>query len=117
MAHAPSRRLARRGLAALLLAAALLPAAGAQAQPADDWSVQRDPFDKSVVARLKGLLARNPSDADALAKLLGMYRRYRTVELLRSEYDAALAKKPDDWATLVVLGRLALAAGDSATVR
>ena len=36
MAHAPSRRLARRGLAALLLAAALLPAAGAQAQPADD---------------------------------------------------------------------------------
>ncbi len=117
MASAPRSRRprSRRGLAALLLAAALLPAARAHAQPADDWSVTRDPFDKGVIARLKGILARNPSDADALAKLLGMYRRYRTVELLRSEYDAALAKKPDDWATLVVLGRLALAAGDSAT--
>ncbi len=116
MAHALApRRLARRGLAALLLAAALLPAARVEAQPADDWSVQRDPFDKSVVARLKGLLARNPSDADAMAKLLGLYRRYRTLELLRSEYDAQLEKQPTDWATLVVVGRLALTVGDSAT--
>ncbi|HVV81942.1 MAG TPA: HEAT repeat domain-containing protein [Kofleriaceae bacterium] len=111
MARTPSRR----GLAALVLAAALGPAAAAHAGPADDWSVTRDPFDKGVIARLEGLLARNPNDADALAKLLGMYRRYRTVDLLRQEYDAKLAKSPDDWSTLVVVGRLALAAGDSAT--
>ena len=112
MGSLPSRR---PRLAALLLTAALVPAAAAHAQPGDDWSVTRDPFDKGVVARLKGLLARNPNDADALAKLLGLYRRYRTIELLRTEYDAQLAKKADDWATLVVIGRLALAAGDSAT--
>lgn len=106
----------RRALAALLVAAALpaLSTGRAQAQ-ADDWSIKRDPFDPGVVARLKGLLARNPNDADALAKLLGLYRRYRTVDLLRGEYEAALGKKPGDWATLVVLGRLALAAGDRAT--
>jgi tetratricopeptide (TPR) repeat protein len=114
----PASRTARRGLvAAILLASSLaadaLAPAAAHAQ-ADDWSVTRDPFDKSVVARLKGILARNPNDGDALAKLLGMYRRYRSVQLLRDEYDAALAKKPGDWSTLVVRGRLALATGDSA---
>ena len=81
----------------------------------DDWGVTRDPFDKKVVAKLKGILARNPSDADALAKLLTMYRRYRTVAQLRDEYEAVLAKKPDDWASLVVLGRIARGQGDDVT--
>ncbi|MEZ4404555.1 MAG: tetratricopeptide repeat protein [Kofleriaceae bacterium] len=98
-------------LAAALVVAAVTPALA----QGDDWSVTRDPFDKGVIARLKGILARNPSDADALAKLLTMYRRYRTVALLRSEYDAALAKQPDDFATLVVIGRLAKADNDAAT--
>lgn len=108
----------RRTAAAVVAAAAV--AAVTVALPAtavaqgDDWSVTRDPFDKAVVARLKGILARNPSDADALAKLLTMYRRYRTVALLRGEYEAALARKPDDWATLVVLGRIARGQGDDA---
>lgn len=97
----------------------VLSAAAAAAPPAhaqgDDWDVQRDPFDKSVVARLKGILARNPSDGDALAKLLNLYRRYRTVALLRTEYETALASKPDDFATLVVLGRLARNERDDAT--
>ncbi len=109
-------RSTQRRIAAVLLGAAvslsMLPARAALAQADDDWSVTRDPFDKAVVGKLKGILARNPNDADALAKLLGLYRRYRTVQLLRDEYDAALVKKPTDWPTLVVLARLARATGD-----
>ncbi len=102
----------RRFATAVIVAAiALGPPTGAAAQ-GDDWSVERDPFDKAVVGKLKGILARNPSDADALARLLTMYRRYRTVAQLRGEYEALLAKKADDWATLVVLGRIARGQGD-----
>ena len=109
-------RRSHRRLGAVLLGAALVLAAvaPAAAQPDDDWDVRRDPFDKAVVAKLKGILARSPNDADALAKLLGLYRRYRTVQLLRDEYEAALVKKPGDWATLVVLARLARTSGDDA---
>ncbi len=80
----------------------------------DDWGVQRDPFDRNVIARYKGMLASNPHDASALAKLLEMYRRYRTVDLLKEEYGKILDKTPDDWATLVVVGRLNHATGDDA---
>lgn len=100
-------------LAATAVAAAL-PAA-AWAQPDDDWNVTRDPFDKAVIGKLKGILARNPNDADALAKLLSLYRRYRTVELLRKEYADALAAKPTDVSLLVVSGRLARSDRDDAT--
>src|SRR3954470_765810 len=94
--------------------AALAPVAtNAHAQGAD-WGVTRDPFDKSVIARYKALLAKNPHDAAALAKLLEMYRRYRTVDLLKEEYGKALEKNANDWSTLVVLGRLSQATGDDA---
>src|SRR5213078_4692020 len=69
----------------------------------------RDPFDKTVIARYKAILAKDPHDAQALAKLLEMYRRYRTVDLLKEEYG-----KGTDWSALVVLGRLAHATGDDA---
>jgi tetratricopeptide (TPR) repeat protein len=95
-----------------LVAAAFCPAS-TQAQP-DDWQVRRDPFDKSVVARYKGILNRQPHDAGALAKLLELYRRYRTVDLLISEYQATLTKKPNDWAALVVLARIHRTTGDEA---
>src|SRR5213078_3753922 len=74
----------------------------------------RDPFDKTVIARYKAILAKDPHDAPALAKLLEMYRRYRTVDLLKEEYGKVLEKSPGDWAALVVLGRLAHATGDDA---
>ena len=90
-------------LAGALLAAQALPAA---AQNGDDWEVKHDPFDQKVVSRYKGILAKNPHDAGALAKLLSMYRRYRTVEKLEGEYKKALEKKPSDYATLAVLGHL-----------
>ena len=100
-------------LVAATLAVTAAPAAPVHAQP-DDWAPTRDPFDKTVVARYKAILARNPSDAGALAKLLAMYRRYRTVEQLEAEYRKALEKTPGDWATLVVLAHLGQATGDAA---
>src|SRR5688500_125420 len=98
-----------RLLLALALAAA--PVAPVFAQPTD-WGVKRDPFDKTVVARYKGILASNPHDGKALAKLLEMYRRYRTVDLLKEEYQKVLDKDGKNWAALVVLGRLMRTTGD-----
>src|SRR3954464_12133762 len=96
-----------------LLACALATAAPpvAVAQPAD-WGVTRDPFDKNVIARYKAILARNPHDASALAKLLEMYKRYRTIDLHKEEYGKVVDKNPADASALVVLGRLNKATGD-----
>jgi tetratricopeptide (TPR) repeat protein len=109
------RRFVTAVTVAAVSAALGLAAPGAALAQNDDWSVERDPFDKAVVAKLKGILARNPNDADALARLLTLYRRFRTVALLREELDAVLARKPEDWATLVVLGRIARGQGDDTT--
>src|SRR5690348_4443173 len=79
---------------------------------AGDWGVTRDPFDPQVIATHKRFLAQNPHDASALANLLKMYRQYRTVELLRDEYQKLLDKSPDDWSVLVVLGHIQHKMGD-----
>ncbi len=86
--------------------AALAPAIPTAAQPGGDWSVKRDPFDQRVVARYKAILAKHPDDAGALAKLVALYRRYRTVAKLVGEYEQALAGKPDSFALNAVLGYL-----------
>lgn len=99
-------------LGCALAAASIAAPQQAAAQPADDWGVKRDPFDKSVIAKYKAILARNPHDATALAKLLDMYRRYRTVDLLRDEYTKVLDKKPDDVNAMIVIGRLHRMTGD-----
>ena len=103
------RRL-RYVVAALL---ALAPLAPVSAAP-DDWGVTRDPFDKNVIARYKAILARNPHDASALAKLLEMYKRYRTIDLLKEEYGKLLDKDAANSSALIVLGRLHKATGDEA---
>lgn len=99
---------------ALAPIAATVREAGAQA---GDWGVKRDPFDKSVVARYKAILGKNPHDASALAKLLELYRRYRTVDLLKEEYGKTLEKDPANWSALVVMGRLHRAIGDDQRAR
>src|SRR5262245_34331857 len=98
------------GLARLFLALALGVAAVA-AQPSaasaqGDWTVKRDPFDRRVIARYKAILAKNPADRDALNKLVGMYKRYRTLALLVDEYTKELAKNPNDFSDLLVLGHI-----------
>jgi tetratricopeptide (TPR) repeat protein/HEAT repeat protein len=94
-------------LACLLTTAPALTAAPrlAHAQ-ADDWGVKRDPFDQKVIGQYKRFLVGNPHDASALANLLKLYRQYRTLDLLRDEYQKLLDKSPSDWATLVVLGHI-----------
>ncbi len=92
--------------------AALVTAPDAAHAQAGDWGVTRDPFDRTVNARYKAILARNPHDGNALARLREAYRRYRKVELLVEEYEAQLGKNPDDVAAMIVLGRLQRMAGD-----
>jgi tetratricopeptide (TPR) repeat protein len=104
----------RKTLLVAALAAVAGSAAPVLAQPADDWNVTQDPFDRSVIARYKAILARNPHDAGALAKLLEMYRRYRTIDLLKGEYQKILDKTPADGAALVVMARIARTTNDLA---
>src|ERR1700733_3368554 len=86
----------------------------AGAQPAGDWGVKRDPFNPVDIARYKAILRANPHDAAALAKLLELYRRYRTIDLLKDEYGKLLDKTADDVPALIVMGRLQHTTGDDA---
>src|SRR5215468_6535904 len=99
---------------AVMPIAGLLTAPSARAQPVGDWGVKRDPFNQTDIARYKAILRGNPHDASALAKLLEMYRRYRTIDLLKDEYAKILEKTDDDVSALIVMGRLQRATGDDA---
>ena len=101
-----------RRLRLFVVAALSLGAPSVALAQADDWGVTRDPFDKQVIARYKAILARNPHDGTALARLLDLYRRYRTVDLLKDEFGKVLAKSPADTATMIALGRLHRMTGD-----
>ncbi|WP_199350892.1 tetratricopeptide repeat protein [Haliangium ochraceum] len=90
----------------------MLPPASALAQ--GDWSVRRDPFDRKVIARYKAILARNPGDRGALRKLIQLYSRHRTLDLLVREYQRAVAQAPKDADAAVVLGHLHLHRGERA---
>jgi tetratricopeptide (TPR) repeat protein len=105
-----------RRIALLVTALLALPlfAPPAHAQD-DDWEVTHDPFDKKVIAKYKAILKKNPHDSGALAKLLSMYKRYRTVDLLEGEYKKELDKNPSSFSALVVMGYLAKQANDDAT--
>ncbi|HUS27899.1 MAG TPA: tetratricopeptide repeat protein [Kofleriaceae bacterium] len=81
---------------------ATLGSAQALAQPAGDWGVKRDPFDLTVVARYRAILAKNPYDVGALDQLHQMYSRYRTAYELEKSYSSST-----DWATAVVYARIA----------
>ena len=96
----------------MAIALAAIPAAPALAQPAGDWGVKRDPFNPTDIARYKAILRGNPHDAGALAKLLELYRRYRTLDLLKDEYGKQADK--DDVSAMIVLARLHKATGDDA---
>lgn len=86
----------------------------ASAQPAGDWGVKRDPFNQNDIARYKAILRSNPHDGSALAKLLELYRRYRTIDLLKDEYQKVLDRSTGDASALVVMGRLQHTTGDDA---
>lgn len=80
---------------------------------ADDWSVKRSPFDARLVGRYKSLLERRPNDGYALAKLIKLYRRHRTVGALLKEYRSKAKARPKSFALQVIAGHLHRRAGDS----
>ena len=77
----------------------------------DDWDVKRDPFDRQVINKYKAILRRSIGDKAALNKLVRLYRSYRTIKLLISEYEKVLAKTPDNFTALAVLGHIWLNQG------
>lgn len=100
-------------LALVALALAPLSAVRGIAHAQDDWGVKRDPFDRKIIARYKGILERNPNDANALRKLVQLYRKHRSIALLTREYQARVDRRPDDFSALVVLGHLSVQTGDT----
>ncbi len=76
----------------------------------DDWEVGTGTggIDECAIEGYKKILVKDPFDAGALAKLL----RWKKAGPLSAEYEKKLAKKPDDYATLVVLARLSKMQGD-----
>jgi len=101
---------------AWLITGALLASSGvsARAQPGD-WTVQRDPFDRTVIARYKAILSRTPHDRMALSALVSLYKRHRSVDLLVREYETAADS--GDATDLVVLARLVRSRGDNPRAR
>lgn len=96
----------------LLLGGTLLVSAPVRAQ-GDPWSVRRSAFDPRVVARHKAMLRRSPSDAKALAKLVGLYRKHRTLDKLVGEFRAEARAQPKSYALALILARLQLKAGEA----
>jgi tetratricopeptide (TPR) repeat protein/HEAT repeat protein len=91
------------GFALLLTAACLL--AGTRAH-ADDWEIRRSDFDPRIIGRYKAILARSPNDGYALNKLIGLYRKHKTVAALLAEYRTAAKAQPRSFGLQVILGHL-----------
>jgi tetratricopeptide (TPR) repeat protein len=96
---------------ALVLALHVAALAPVYAQPAD-WGVRRDPFDRTLIARYKAILVRQPHDPLALSALVSLYKRHRTIDLLVREYEEA-HESGETASTAVVLARLARNAHDN----
>jgi HEAT repeat protein/tetratricopeptide (TPR) repeat protein len=98
----------RRALATALLGTVLAGSPFVQQVHAqdDDWEVKQNPFDPRIVNRYKALLEKNPNDAQALKRLIGLYSKYSTLDKLIAEYEAKHAKKPDSFAFAMILGHL-----------
>ena len=87
------------------LSLAGLPLAPSLAQ-ADDWQVSRSEFDPRIIAALKAELHRRPEDLALLRRLLGLYRRYRSVDALVAELrESAGAERASGWDAYLVAGR------------
>ncbi|MBW2733398.1 MAG: tetratricopeptide repeat protein [Deltaproteobacteria bacterium] len=80
---------------------------------ANDWTLKRSPFDARLVGRYKQLLERRPNDGYALAKLIKLYRRYRTVGALLKEYRAKANSRPKSFPLQVIAGHLHRRTGDT----
>ncbi len=88
------------GVAGTLTAVAPRPA-----KADDDWSVTKDPFNLTIVNRYKALLFKNPEDGMALRKLLELYGKYRSVDLLLKEMTKK-AGPAEPWQVDQIIGHI-----------
>ena len=88
-----------------LIAFAALAAASSRSH-ADDWAIQRNPFDPRLVARYKRLLESQPNSSYALDRIVRLYRTHSTAKRLLAEYEGKARAKPRSFALQVIVGRL-----------
>src|SRR5262245_46942926 len=101
-----------RLLAAAAFLAVVARAPSVHAQDAD-WAVKRNPFDPRIVNRYKALLEKDPNDAVALKKLVGLYQKHSSLEKLVAEYEKKREKEPQKFVFPVILGHLHRQRGDA----
>jgi tetratricopeptide (TPR) repeat protein/HEAT repeat protein len=86
------RTLRRTGRSTLLRIAVALGGLGAFVPPeaarGDDWAVTRSEFDPRLLGQLKEQLRRRPDDAAIFRRLVGLYRRYSSLDKLAAELTA-----------------------------
>ncbi len=93
----------RQTLSWLLFAALPLWAEPAAQAQADDWQVSRSDFDPRVVGALKAELRRRPEDAALLKRLVGLYRRHRSIDALVNELrEQAQGDRSSGWDAFLV---------------
>lgn len=104
----------RRLIVLCLIACGLVVAPHMTTSALAQWDIKRSSFDPRVVARYKAILERNPDDKGALRKLQALYKeRYKSIQPLLAEYEAALAKNPRNAAVATILGHLEQGQGNS----
>ena len=77
-----------------------------------DWEVKRTGLDPRLVTRYKQLLHQQPDDAQALRKLIDLYKQHRSLDALDREL--ADAARTGDAGDKLAAGHLARARGDHA---
>ena len=88
---------------------------GAKPAAADDpWAVRRSAFDPRVVARYKAMVRARPFANGPLRKLMGLYRKHRSLKALVAEFSAASAKDPKNFQLHSALHRICARAKDRA---
>lgn len=93
----------RQTLSWLLFAALPLWAEPVAQAQADDWQVSRSDFDPRIVGALKAELRRRPEDAALLKRLVGLYRRHRSLDALVNELrEQAQTDRSSGWDAFLV---------------
>ena len=79
---------------ALILSSGLYALSTSQPAPvqADDWQVSRSEFDPRLIAPLKAELRKRPEDQGLLRRLMGLYKRHSSLDVLAKELLAQAEK-------------------------
>ena len=70
---------------------------------ADDWQVSRSDFDPRIIGALKAELRRRPEDAALLKRLVGLYRKHKSLDALVQELrEQAESERASGWDAFLV---------------